>query len=92
MATHIWVVDTVHSDKIVLVCDDGRAATASPTQLPDGLEDRMVLEVESDAQGQPDWTTANVDAEETDRRRKQSADFVEKLRKSDEHGFLQSPE
>lgn len=91
MATHLWVIDRIHPDKVILVCDDGRAASAAPGDLPADLEERVVLRAASDAAGTPDWSTAEIDRDETERRRQQSAAMLKKLRQSDQHGFLESP-
>ena len=92
MTTHFWVIDSIHTDRVVLVCDDGRAASTRPSNLPDDLEAQMVLTIESDADGKPDWSTAAIDRGGTERRRQQSAALVQKLRKSDQHGFIAPPE
>ena len=92
MATHLWIIDKLHEDKIVLVCDDGRAAAVPPASLPPTVETAMVLRVDSDAHGEPDWGSAAIDTEETERRRRRSAEMVRKLRQSDQHGFIHPPE
>lgn len=91
MTIHLWVVDKIHADHVVVVCDDGRAASVAPDRLPDGIRERDVLRAASDEKGTPDWTSATLDRDETERRRQQSAEWVKTLRKTDEHGFLESP-
>ncbi len=41
-----------------------------------------------DDSGTPDWSTAVIDTGETERRKRQSADLTDKLRNSDEYGFI----
>jgi hypothetical protein len=85
---HYLAVDRVHESDAVIVDDHGRAFTVPLDQLPDGMEPRTILRVAVAGDGTPDWTTAAIDPEETERRKKASADLTEKLRQSDEHGFL----
>lgn len=91
MTIHLWVIDKIHTDHVVLVRDDGRAASVPPDRLPNGIRERDVLRAEGDDDGTPDWTSATLDREETERRRRQAAEWVKTLRKTDEHGFLESP-
>ena len=85
---HYLAVDRVHESDAVIVDDHGRAFTVPLDQLPGGLERRTILRVVVAADGTPDWTTAAVDPDETQRRKQASADLTEKLRGSDEHGRL----
>ncbi len=87
-----WTVDHVGPDRAVLVDDKGRAVTLSLSDLPAGLEKLAVLTVEVPDDGVVDWSHANVDAEETDRRRQSSEDISKRLRLSDPQGFIYMPD
>lgn len=89
MATeHSFTVDRLHEHDAVLVADSGRAFTVPLDRLPSGLEIRMTLRASVDDAGDPDWSTATIDREETERHKRPSTELSDKLRDSDEHGFL----
>ncbi|MGD2134759.1 MAG: DUF3006 family protein [Gemmatimonadales bacterium] len=89
MATEqTFAVDRLHETDAVLVSDAGRACTVPLDQLPDGLEVRMVVRASVDDTGTPDWSTAAIDRDQTEKRRRASSELSEKLRDSDDHGFL----
>lgn len=85
---HHLAVDKVHASDAVIVDDHGRAFTVPLGELPAGLAERTVLKVLVADDGTPDWSSAEIDDGETRRRQRRSADLTEKLRHSDEHGFL----
>lgn len=85
---HFLAVDKVHASDAVIVDDHGRAFTVPLRDLPSGVAERTVLEVLVDDEGTPDWSSARIDQAETQRREQRSAELTEKLRESDEHGFL----
>jgi hypothetical protein len=85
---HHLAVDKVHTSDAVILDDTGRAFTVPLSALPPELAERTVLEVLVADDGTPDWSTATIDEVETQRRQRLSADLTEKLRGSDEHGFL----
>ncbi len=89
---HYLAVDKVHEADAVILDDHGRAFTVSLAELPAGLAERTVLKVVVAEDGTPDWTTAAIDNPETERRKQRSAELTEKLRSSDEHGFLHPEE
>jgi hypothetical protein len=89
---HHLSVDRVHASDAVIVDDHGRAFTVPLSELPPDLAARTVLEVLVADDGTPDWSTAKIDEGETQRRQQRSADLTEKLRDSDEHGFLHPDE
>ena len=89
---HHLAVDRVHEEDAVIVDDHGRAFTVPLSALPSGLVARTVLEVLVADDGMPDWSSARIDVDETQRREQRSADLTEKLRDSDEHGFLHPEE
>lgn len=89
MATeHTFAVDRLHENDAVLVADSGRAFTVQLDRLPNGLEVGMMLRASVDDAGNPDWSTATIDREETEKRKRPSTELSDKLRDSDEHGFL----
>jgi hypothetical protein len=85
---HYLAVDKVHASDAVILDDHGRAFTVPLNELPPGVAERTVLKVLVADDGTPDWSSAEVDEAETQRRQQRSADLTEKLRSSDEHGFL----
>ncbi|UCF41023.1 MAG: DUF3006 domain-containing protein [Gemmatimonadota bacterium] len=87
-APHYLAVDKVHASDAVIVDDHGRAFTVPLSDLPAGLAERTVLKVIVADDGTPDWSSAEIDARETERRQQRSADLTERLRHSDDHGFL----
>jgi hypothetical protein len=87
-AEHLYAVDKLHREDAVLVDDQGRAARVPLSDLPQELTENSVLRVPVSGDDAPDWSGATIDQDETERRKRQSADFTEKLRHSDEHGFL----
>ncbi|MFQ6044851.1 MAG: DUF3006 domain-containing protein [Gemmatimonadales bacterium] len=93
MATeHLYFVDQIEAGKAVLVDDTGRATSVPLDQLPDGLEERVVLRAAVDESHGVDWASATVDIEETERRKRASGALLEKLRETDEYGFITPPE
>lgn len=89
MATeHLFFVDRIEAGKAVLVDDTGRASSVPLDQLPSGLEERVVVRAAMDQSGGVDWRGAAVDLEETERRKRASGALLEKLRKTDEYGFI----
>ncbi len=89
---HYLAVDKVHASDAVILDDHGRAFTVPLSELPTDLAERTVLKVVVADDGTPDWSTAEIDAGETQQRQQRSAELTEKLRDSDEHGFLHPEE
>jgi hypothetical protein len=87
-----WTVDHIGADRAVVVDDQGRAVTLSPTVLPSGVEKLTVLRIDVPDDGEIDWSNAAVDHEETDRRRRHSEDISKRLRLSDPQGFIYMPD
>ena len=64
-----FTVDRLESRVAVLIDDDGRELEVARRRLPkDARREGAVFRVELDADGEPDWTTAALDAEEEGRR------------------------
>lgn len=89
---HYLAVDRLHASDAVIVDDHGRAFTVPLDRLPPGLAERTILRVLVGDDGNPDWSSAEVDEAETQRRQRRSADLTDRLRDSDEHGFLHPSE
>jgi hypothetical protein len=85
---HLYAVDRVHDPDAVLVDDTGRAVTLALDRLPPGIAVGTVLRVAVDEAGTAEWESAVIDEEETERRRKKSAELTERLRHSGPHGFI----
>jgi Protein of unknown function (DUF3006) len=89
---HSFSVDRLHDEDAVLVDDQGHALTVSRDQLPNGIEERIVIHVEVDSAGTPNWSTAKIDADEAKRHKRDSDELSRKLRESDQYGFLHPKE
>jgi hypothetical protein len=87
-----WTVDLIGDRKVVIVDDSGRAMVMDPSHLPPDLTKLDVLSIDDDEAGEPDWATAVIDADETERRRARSEDISRRLRMSDPKGFVYMPE
>ena len=82
-----FTVDRLESRVAVLIDDDGRELEVARRRLPkDARREGAVLRVELDASGDPDWTTAAVDAEEEERRLGDARERLERLRRRDPGG------
>lgn len=89
---HFFAVDRVHENDAVIMDDTGRALTIPLDRLPTGVAARTVLRVSIDNEGNPHWSTAKIDEAETQRRKQAAGDLLNKLRRSDAHGFINPEE
>jgi hypothetical protein len=83
MGERFYAVDRVTSDKAIVVDDEGRAQSVPLTRFKGGIAETMVLRVPIDDSGEPDWAAATVDPDETERRRRKSAQFLQALQEHD---------
>lgn len=82
-----FTVDRLESRVAVLLDDDGRELEVARRRLPkDARREGAVLRVELDVDGEPDWTTAAVDAEEEERRLADARARLERLKRRDPGG------
>lgn len=82
-----FTVDRLESRVAVLIDDDGRELEVARRRIPkDARREGAVLRVELDSSGEPDWTTAAVDAEEEKRRLADARARLERLKGRDPGG------
>ena len=82
-----FTVDRLESRVAVLIDDDGRELEVARRRLPRyARREGAVLRVELDGDGEPDWTTAAVDAEEEERREADARARLERLKGRDPGG------
>lgn len=65
-----FVVDRFEGTTAVIVADDGREFTAPRRVLPDGSSEGTVLRLNLDNPVTGDWSAAQIDDEEANRRMK----------------------
>ncbi len=82
------VVDRFESDVAVLVADDGSVLETNRSSLPAGARSGSVLAVTRDGAGAVDWSSAQLDEEETAQRLAQAESVLEELRKRDPGGDI----
>lgn len=82
----LYAVDRIEGSLVVLLADGGGQETLRLNQLPKGLTPGTVLSVRQTENGQPDWPSALVDREETERRRGEANQILDELRKRDPGG------
>lgn len=83
MNERFYAVDRVASDNAIVVDDEGRAQTVPLTEFRRGIAETMVLRVPIDNAGEPTWSAAVVDPDETERRRRKSAQFLKALQQDE---------
>lgn len=82
-----FVVDRIEGRYVVLVGDDDTELVLLRDELPVQVSEGTVLRVRVGT-GEPDWTTAQPDADEQSRRLESARKRMEKLRKRDPGGDL----
>jgi len=89
-ATARYVVDRIENAQMVLEDSSGRDVTVSLAMLPkDCRREGAVLDVELDAGGAPQWTTARVNRSEEERLRKYTEKQLDALRLRDRGGDVE---
>lgn len=85
-----FVVDRIEGKMAVLVADaDERQIDVPRTALPkDARREGTVLRVQLDKTGQLDWSTAEVDRAEEQRRLEEARQRLDKLKASDPGGDI----
>lgn len=82
-----YAVDRIEGSVAVLVADDGSTIDVSRSELPARVREGTVLRVALD-NGSPDWSSAELDERERQRRLKDAEDQLKKLSKSDPGGDI----
>lgn len=72
----------------VLVADDGAVFHVARTKLPEGTREGTVLRVRLGSNGRPDWSSAELDEAERERRLRASRERLDRLAETDRGGDL----
>jgi DUF3006 family protein len=83
-----YTVDRMEGKFAVLVGDDGTAVDLPRPMLPTGAREGSVLLVPVDSEGSPDWTCAEIDEAERERRLKRASETLDRLRRRDPGGDI----
>ena len=83
-----WVVDRVEGRTAVVVGDDGRGFEVPIGDLPRGTREGTVLRIEAE-KGTIDWSRAQVDNAERDRRLKAAREQLDRMRATDPGGDVE---
>jgi hypothetical protein len=89
MMTAFYSVDRLEGTIAVLVADDGTVTDVPRSTLPPRLREGTVLRVRLGAGGKPDWSSAEIDKDEQERRLKQARAMLERLKSSDPGGNIE---
>ncbi|MFN2570173.1 MAG: DUF3006 domain-containing protein [Gemmatimonadales bacterium] len=89
MKTVLYVVDRLERSVAVLVSDSGDTLDMPVVELPRGLHEGAVLRVRFGAQNLPDWSSAELDKQEEERRLKQARKMLDEMKRSDPGGDIQ---
>ena len=84
-----YAVDSIGDEVATLVGDSGDTITVALQDLPAGIREGTVLRVPPDAQVGPDWRSAEIDAAETERRRREAEETLKELRRRDPGGDIE---
>lgn len=83
-----YVVDRIEGNEAVVVGDDGRTFDVPKRDLPKGANEGAVLRV--DDKGEPiDWSRAEIDKAERDRRLKVARKRLDRLSETDPGGDIE---
>jgi hypothetical protein len=88
MITAFYAVDRIEGKIVVLVADDGTTAEVPRATLPARLREGSVLRVRLGVNGRPDWSSAEIDQDEEERRLKEANDMLDEMKRSDPGGDI----
>ncbi|HMG19644.1 MAG TPA: DUF3006 domain-containing protein [Gemmatimonadales bacterium] len=88
MITAFYAVDRIEGKIVVLVADDGTTLDVPRSTLPTRLREGTVLRVRLGANGKPDWSSAEIDRDEEERRLKEANDTLNEMKRSDPGGDI----
>jgi hypothetical protein len=83
-----YAVDRIEGAIAVLVGDDGATADLERSALPARIKEGTVIRVSLGSEGQPDWSTAEIDEKERSRRLKIAEERWKNLSESDPGGDI----
>lgn len=81
-----YTVDRIEGAIAVLVGDDGVGMDVPTQTFPLRLHEGVVLRVRMHAAGTPDWSSAEIDPAERERRVNEARATLERLRRTDPGG------
>ncbi|MGH7570068.1 MAG: DUF3006 domain-containing protein [Gemmatimonadales bacterium] len=84
-----YAVDRLEGGRAVLVADDASIVEIARTKLPGGIREGSVLRVRLGSNGRPDWSSAEIDEAEWERRLKGARERLDRLGKSDPGGDIE---
>ena len=87
MTTAFYAVDRLEGRFVIVVGDDGKSMDVERSKLPRGLREGTVLRVRTGPSG-PDWSRAEIDRVEEERRRKEIKELLDEMKKSDPGGDI----
>jgi len=85
-AVTYYVVDRIEGKIAVVIADDDRTFDVPRSQLPKGSREGTVLRA---AEGEPDWSKAEIDEAEGRRRSRQSRETLRRLSETDPGGDIE---
>jgi hypothetical protein len=88
MTTAFYAVDRLEGKFAVVVGDDGKMIDVERSKLPRQVREGTVLRVRGGVTG-PDWSSAEVDRAEEERRRTAARKVLDDLKRSDPGGDIQ---
>ena len=87
MITAFYAVDRIEGKVAVLVADDGATIDVPRSKLP-RVREGSVLCVRLGANGRPDWSSAEIDKDEEERRLKRAGEMLDEMKRSDPGGDI----
>lgn len=88
MIVTFYAVDRIEGDVAVVVGDDEATYDVKREVLPKRIREGTILRVRAGADGRPDWSSAEVDKDEEQRRRKEARETLDELKRSDPGGDI----
>jgi len=87
MTTAFYAVDRLEGKFVIVVGDDGKSMDVERSKLPKGVREGTVLRVRIGPTG-PDWSGAEIDRAEERRRREETKQLLDEMKKSDPGGDI----
>ncbi|MEX2156741.1 MAG: DUF3006 domain-containing protein [Gemmatimonadales bacterium] len=88
MKTVFYAVDRIEGKVAVLIADSGATLEMARSALPSRLREGSVLRVALGANHKPDWSSAEIDTDERQRRLREATDTLDEMKRSDPGGDI----
>lgn len=88
MRVAFYAVDRLEGKLAVLVADDGTTMDVPRNALPSRIREGTVLRVRADANGRPDWSSAEIDRGEEEKRVREAKRTLDDLKRGDPGGDI----